>query len=145
MDEQQLIYHHLADALLLIHALFIAFVVFGLILITLGMLMKWQWTRNLWFRLTHMLAIGIVVIQAWLGIICPLTTWENSLREKAGDLTYAQSFIEYWLHKLIFYQAEPWVFTLAYSVFGLMVIASWYWFPPICNRSGEDTNKSIRH
>ena len=130
MNEQQL-YRHLADAILLMHSLFIAFFVFGLVLITLGMLMKWQWSRNLWFRLTHLLAVAIVVVQAWLGIICPLTTWENSLREKAGDFTYAQSFIEHWLHKLIFYQAEPWVFTLAYSVFGLLVIASWYWSPPI--------------
>ena len=133
MDGQPL-YRHLADGILIIHGLFITFVVFGLVLIILGMLMKWQWTRNLYFRVMHLLAIAIVVIQAWLGSICPLTSWENSLREKAGDSTYAQGFIEHWLHKLIFYQAEPWVFTLAYSVFGLLVIASWYWSPPVRKR-----------
>ena len=137
MDEKQL-YRHLADVVLMIHSLFIVFVVFGLILISLGMLMKWQWSRNLWFRLTHLLAIAIVVIQAWLGIVCPLTSWENSLRAKAGDSTYAQGFIEHWLHKLIFYQAESWVFTLVYSVFGLLVISSWYWSPPVYRSSGKE-------
>ena len=33
----------------------------------------------LWFRLVHLLAIGYVVAQAWLGQVCPLTTLELSL------------------------------------------------------------------
>ena len=105
-----------ADGLLIIHALFIAFVVFGLIFIIAGLVRGWRWTRNPWFRFIHLGAIGIVVIQAWLNIICPLTIWENSLRDKAGEATYAGSFIQHWLHKLIFYQAEAWVFTLLYRI-----------------------------
>lgn len=119
-----------ADALLIIHALFIAFVVFGLIGIIAGLVRGWRWTRNPWFRLAHLGAIGIVVLQSWLGMICPLTTWENNLREKAGEATYAGSFIQHWLHKLIFYQAEAWVFTLAYTVFGALVVLAWFLAPP---------------
>ena len=119
-----------ADGLLIIHALFIAFVVFGLILIIAGLARGWRWVRNPWFRFIHLGAIGIVVIQAWLNVICPLTVWENSLREKAGEATYAGSFIQHWLHKLIFYQAEAWVFTLSYSVFGTLVVLAWYLAPP---------------
>ena len=104
-----------ADGLLIIHALFIAFVVFGLIFIITGLVRGWRWTRNPWFRFIHLGAIGIVVIQSWLNVICPLTIWENNLREKAEQATYAGSFIRHWLHKLIFYQAEAWVFTLSYS------------------------------
>ena len=119
-----------ADTLLIIHALFIAFVVFGLILIIAGLAKGWRWVRNPWFRFIHLGAIGIVVIQAWLNVICPLTVWENSLREKAGEATYAGSFIRHWLHKLIFYQAEAWVFTLSYTVFGTLVVLAWYLAPP---------------
>ena len=119
-----------ADGLLIIHALFIAFVVFGLIFIIAGLVRGWRWIRNPWFRFIHLGAIGIVVIQAWLNIICPLTIWENSLRDKAGEATYAGSFIQHWLHKLIFYQAEAWVFTLSYTVFGALVVLAWYLAPP---------------
>ena len=119
-----------ADGLLIIHALFIAFVVFGLILIIAGLVRGWRWVRNPWFRFIHLGAIGIVVIQAWLNVICPLTVWENNLREKAGDATYAGSFIRHWLHKLIFYQAEAWVFTLSYTAFAALVVLAWYLAPP---------------
>ena len=119
-----------ADGLLIIHALFVAFVVFGLIFIITGLVRRWRWTRNPWFRFIHLGAIGTVVIQSWLNVICPLTIWENTLREKAGQATYAGSFIRHWLHKLIFYQAEAWVFTLAYSVFAALVVLAWYLAPP---------------
>ena len=119
-----------ADGLLIIHALFIAFVVFGLIFIITGLVRGWRWTRNPRFRFIHLGAIGIVVIQSWLNVICPLTIWENTLREKAGQATYAGSFIRHWLHKLIFYQAEAWVFALSYSVFAALVVLAWYLAPP---------------
>ena len=119
-----------ADGLLIIHALFIAFVVFGLIFIITGLVRGWRRIRNPWFRFIHLGAIGFVVIQSWLNVICPLTIWENTLREKAGQATYAGSFIRHWLHKLIFYQAEAWVFTLAYSVFAALVVLAWYLAPP---------------
>lgn len=127
---ERLIYQLMADGLLILHALLVAFVVFGLVLIIIGMLAKWQWTRNRWFRSLHLLAIIIVAAQAWLGVVCPLTTWEMYFREKAGEVAYAGSFIEYWLQRLIFFQAESWVFTLAYTLFGLSVIASWFFYPP---------------
>lgn len=129
MDER-LVYQIAADALLILHASIVAFVVFGLLLTVVGMLRRWQWTRNPWFRGLHLLAIGVVAAQAWLGVICPLTTWEMALRERAGDVVYTGSFIEYWLHRLIFFRADPWVFTLAYTTFGLAVAATWYYYPP---------------
>ena len=119
-----------ADALLIIHALFIGFVVFGLVFIIAGLVRGWRWVRNPWFRFIHLGAIGIVVIQSWLNIICPLTIWENNLREKAGAATYAGSFIQHWLHKMIFYQAEAWVFTSSYSIFGALVLLAWLLAPP---------------
>ena len=119
-----------ADGLLIVHALFIAFVVFGLVLIITGLVREWRWVRNPWFRFIHLGAIGIVVLQSWLNIICPLTIWENNLRQLAGQAGYSGSFIQHWLHKLIFYQAEAWVFTLTYTAFAALVVLAWYLVPP---------------
>ena len=36
--------------------------------------------RHLWFRLAHLTAIAVVVLQAWFGVICPLTTLEMTAK-----------------------------------------------------------------
>ena len=122
---QTTLYLLAADAILLLHVLFVAFVISGLLLISAGYFRGWAWVRNPWFRLAHILAIGVVVLQAWLGRICPLTIWEMALRKKAGDATYEGSFIGHWLQSLLYYDAPAWVFTVAYTGFGLLVVATW--------------------
>ncbi|WP_249976652.1 DUF2784 domain-containing protein [Vreelandella olivaria] len=116
----------LADTILIIHVLFVAFVVLGLFAVYIGYFLKWGWVRNRVFRITHLCAIGYVVGQAWLGAICPLTTWEMALRAEAGAATYSGSFIQYWLQSLLYYSAPEWVFVLVYTVFGSLVLASWF-------------------
>ncbi len=123
---QQTLYLILADAILILHVAFVAYVILGLVAIYAGYFMRWHWVRHYWFRLSHLLAIGIVVLQSWLGRICPLTIWEMSLREAAGDATYAGSFIQHWLQAILYYSAPEWVFILVYSVFGSLVVASWF-------------------
>ena len=86
-----------ADILLIIHVLFVIFVVAGLMLIFIGKMRHWRWVRWPLFRVVHFIGIGIVVMQSWLGVICPLTIWEMMLREKAGEVVYAGSFISHWL------------------------------------------------
>ena len=119
-----------ADGLLLLHAAFVAFVVLGLLLIIAGRFRQWSWVRNPWFRLAHLVAIGIVVLQSWLGIVCPLTTWENALRARAGAATYSGAFIAHWVENLLYYRAPEWVFIVAYTAFGIAVIVSWFWVRP---------------
>ena len=119
-----------ADAILALHALFVVFVVGGLVLIVSGGLSGWRWVRNIWFRVAHLVAIGVVVLQAWLGRICPLTTWEMALRADAGQGTYSGTFIGYWLGRLLYYDAPAWVFILAYTLFGLLVLFCWFWVRP---------------
>lgn len=116
----------LADSLLVLHVLFVCFVVFGLLAIYLGFCLKWAWVRNRIFRIVHLLAIGFVVLQSWLGMMCPLTVWEMALRTEAGSMTYSGSFIQHWLHKLLYYSAPDWVFITLYTVFGTLVLASWF-------------------
>lgn len=121
----------LADAVLVVHALFVAFVVVGQVVILAGLALGWAWVRGWRFRVAHLVAIGIVVGQAWLGVLCPLTILENALRARAGEAGYGTSFIQYWLHRVIFYEAEPWVFTAAYTAFGALVLATWAWGRPV--------------
>jgi len=122
--------HYLADTLLVTHFAFVLFVVFGLVLILLGKLRRWNWVRNPWFRIAHLCAIGVVVLESWLRIVCPFTRWEMELRQRVGDTGYPGSFIAHWLDRLLYYQAPEWVFTVCYTVFGAMVVASWFWVRP---------------
>jgi hypothetical protein len=124
------IYGLAADAVLLTHASFVAFVVIGQVLILAGLWRGWPWARNFRFRLAHLLAIGFVVLQSWLGVLCPLTILENTLRLQAGEAGYASSFIEHWLHRVIFYEAAPWVFTATYTAFAAAVAATWIYGRP---------------
>ena len=119
-----------ADAMLLLHVLFVAFVVIGLVLIFVGKLCRWSWVRSPLFRVMHLLAIGVVVVQAWFGVICPLTTFEMSLRARAGDAQYTGSFISHWLETILYYQAPTWVFAACYTAFGAVVVGSWFWVSP---------------
>lgn len=128
--ESLALYAFLADALLVTHVLFVAFIVLGLILVFIGKFLDWRWVRNPWFRIAHLLGIGFVVVQSWFGEICPLTTWEMALRSRGGEAVYHSSFITHWLQELLYYQAQPWVFIVCYTVFGALVLASWFFVRP---------------
>lgn len=128
----------LADTILVVHFLFVCFVVLGLVAIYLGYFLNWSWVRNRFFRIAHLLGIGIVVLQSWLGMICPLTTWEMALREAAGESVYVGSFIQHWLHHLLFFDAPQWVFMVLYTAFGALVLASWLVVRPRRWRKGSN-------
>jgi hypothetical protein len=119
-----------ADLLLIGHFLFVLFVLFGFALVLIGAALCWRWVRNPWFRLAHVVAIGVVTLQSWAGVICPLTTWEMALREGAGEGVYSGTFISHWLESLLYYRAPAWVFTVCYTMFALAVVASWFWVRP---------------
>ncbi len=120
----------LADLVLVVHVGIVAFVVLGQLLFVAGGLLKWAWVRSLWVRLAHLALMAFVIAQSWMGITCPLTIWEQLLRRQAGQAAYTESFIEHWLSRLIFFNAPGWVFVLAYTLFGALVLMTWWWVPP---------------
>ena len=130
MAPSTLVFRLAADAVLLVHALFVGFVVFGLATILAGKALRWSWVRNPWFRVAHVLAILVVAVQSWLGAICPLTTFEMMLRSRAGDTVYPGSFVAHWVEAILYYQAPPWVFAVCYTLFGAVVVGSWFWVRP---------------
>lgn len=116
----------LADLVLAAHVLIAAYNVLGLAVVWIGALVRWRFVGNRWFRGTHLAAMGIVVVEALLGLTCPLTAWENQLRVEAGQGGYAESFLSHWAGRFFYFDAPPALFTAAYlAFFGLMVLSAW--------------------
>jgi len=122
-------YVFLADVVLIAHFIYVMFVVVGLLLIWAGKFLKWQWVKLFLFRIAHLASIAFVAIISIFGIPCPLTILEGNLRLSGGVDFYNQSFIQYWLYKILFYEAPEEVFTLIYVVFAIMVGISFYFIP----------------
>ena len=116
----------MADVLLVVHFLIVAFIVGGLLLVWAGAALGWRWVRNPWFRYLHLGAIAFVAAEAALGIMCPLTVWEDMLR---GDVK-AESFVGRCVRYFLYYTAPQWVFTAAYVGWTLATLLTLWRVPP---------------
>jgi len=87
-----MLYSLFADLVLILHVIFIVFVVLG------GLLVLWQ-RRLAWLHIPCALW-GILI--EYLGWICPLTYLENDLRSAAGSRGYSGGFIDHYLVPLVF-------------------------------------------
>lgn len=109
----------LADAVLVLHALFIAFAVFG----GLFTFTKGHWKKPL---LTLHLACAAwaatVVIMGWT---CPLTPLEQQLRLAAGQQSYSSSFIEHYLLAVIYPEGLTRIVQIALGA-GVVVLMLWF-------------------
>ena len=131
MTPTQQCYLVLADLTLIVHFAFVAFVVIGLVAVWVGRIRGWAVVRNFWFRATHLAAIGVVAAESLAGFVCPLTSWEDRLRLLAGgEERYQGSFIEHWLHRVMFFDIDAKVFAVIYIVFFLAVALSLWLVPP---------------
>jgi hypothetical protein len=123
-----------ADAILVLHFLFVLFVVGGFACVLAGAALGWDWIRSRAFRLAHFCAIGLVAAESLLGIACPLTLWEDALRR--ADPAPA-GFLGRWLARLLYYDLPEWVFAAAYVAFALAVAAAWRLVPPRPAKGGS--------
>lgn len=120
-----------ADSIFILHFLFVAFIVLGLVFIWLGYLAKIKFIRNAKFRICHLIAMGIVVVESLIGMICPLTEWENSLRIKGGQgQVYEAGFVAEWLHKIIFFDLSLRTFIIIYILFFALLLFTFRIIPP---------------
>jgi hypothetical protein len=81
-----------ADLVVVVHAVFVAFVVFGSLLVV-------RWPRVTWL---HVPAAAWGVLTELTGWICPLTPLENYLRERSGSSIYQGEFIEHYLLPILY-------------------------------------------
>jgi hypothetical protein len=116
----------LADAVVAVHLLIVLFVVAGVPLVYLGVALRWSWVRSWRWRLLHLAAILFIAAESIFGISCPLTVWEDALRNRQSGT----GFIERWIDQLLFYDAPAWVFTAAYVGFAALVLITWAAVPP---------------
>jgi Protein of Unknown function (DUF2784) len=116
----------IADLVLVLHFLFVLFIVGGLAVVLAGA-RRWPWVRNRTFRIAHLAAIGFVVAESLFGIACPLTTLEDALR---GGSTPVRGCVGRWVAWLLYYDAPEWVLTAIYCAFALAVVWAWRAVPP---------------
>lgn len=126
------LYRLLADVVLTLHFGVVVFVVGGALAVLVGGKAGWAFVRRPLWRWAHLGAIAFVVLQTWLGADCPLTVLEVWLRVQGvgPGAGHAQSFIEYWVQRLLYYEAPGWAFGLVYSLFGALVLYLWWRYPP---------------
>jgi hypothetical protein len=108
--------HLLADALVVLHLAFIAFAVAG------GLLVLWR----RWWAVLHLPAVAWSAWTEFTGTLCPLTPWEQSLRQRAGEAGYAEGFVEHYLVPLIYPAALTPRVQIALGIFVLLVNAAIY-------------------
>ncbi|MGK6306826.1 DUF2784 domain-containing protein [Variovorax sp. DT-64] len=101
----------LADAVLLLHGLFILFVVAGGALV-------WRWPLA---ALLHLPAVAWAAWISWTGSDCPLTPLENSLRHAAGQTGYEGGFVQHYLLRLIYPEAMTREWQVGVGVFVVLL------------------------
>ena len=82
----------LADAVLLLHLVFIVFALAGGVLVLFRGYIAWL----------HLPAVAWAAYAEFTATICPLTPLENSLRKQAGQEGYDGGFVEHYLIPLIY-------------------------------------------
>jgi hypothetical protein len=124
-------YGLLADFIVIIHLFYVLFAVGGQVVILAGAVLAWKGIRNPLFRISHLVAVGLVAVEAAIGISCPLTLWEYDLRQLAGQTVDKDlSFIARLVRLVIFYNFPYQVFTSLHIAFGLLVVFTYILIPP---------------
>lgn len=128
----------LADFIVTVHLLIVAFIVLGEVAVLIGWWRKWEWPRKPWLRWGHLAAIALVIFFGFALGNCPLTEWEFNLRASTGQSPEQGSFVGRFLHHVLFLDLPDWVFMPMYVAFGLLVAATMYWYPPRKRKDPKD-------
>ncbi|HEX8773119.1 MAG TPA: DUF2784 domain-containing protein [Pyrinomonadaceae bacterium] len=132
-------YGLLADLVVAIHIAYVAYIIVGMALILVGLKRKWNWTSNLWFRLSHLAAILIVILELIFKTTCPLTLLELKFRSLAGQPVTEATFVE----RLMYYILSGWLpgsFTNSIYVVVALVIAVTFVISPPRWRQGKQSS-----
>ena len=130
-------YRILADALVVIHFLWILFMLIGFFMTLWAVIGRRLFRRcrrflDRWvFRTVHLCGILFVVAVAALGRYCPLTIWEYQLRLRYDpDLIYPGDFIARYVERLVYPSVPPWAIFIPTVFVGVFTLAAFVLFPP---------------
>ena len=116
----------IADIVLIIHFCIVVFITSGFILIPIGYKLDWSWIENTQYRIIHGGLMAFITLETLIGITCPLTSLENSLR----GIYQSQTFVGYWVKQIIYWNFPSQIFLVLYCVFLGWTIFMWKLFPP---------------
>ena len=122
-----------ADAVMTLHLALVLFVIAVPLLLPFGWRRGRRWARGWMLRAIHLVVLGVVVAQSWVGALCPLTVWEQRLRAASGGASWQGDFIAHWIEALLYVSAPVWAFALVYTLFLAGVVAVNWCFPPASN------------
>lgn len=115
-----MVYRGLADLIVVIHLAFVLFAVLGGFLVL-------KWKRCAWIHVPTVVWAALIEFVGW---VCPLTPFENWLRERGGAIAYRSGFVEHYILPLLY----PTVLTRSLQIaLGLLVlilnlvIYGWVW------------------
>ena len=117
----------IADIVLMFHFAIIFFITFGFFLIPIGYSLGWIWIKNSKLRKCHCGMMIFVTFETILGITCPLTLIENSLR----GINESTSFISYWINQIIYWNFPNQLFIVLYCICLVWTFLIWKIFPPM--------------
>jgi hypothetical protein len=120
----------IADIVLVSHFAIVIFITFGFFLIPIGYKSNWVWVKNLKLRICHCGMMTFITLESLLGITCPLTLFENSLR----GVSETASFISYWIYQIIFWDLPSQFFIILYCFALAWTFLLWRLFPPIIKK-----------
>ena len=109
----------LADLVVALHFVVVAFSLGGAIAILIGWIRSWEWVRRPVLRLFH---LGVVAAVALQQELCFLTEWELALRERAGKGIEEASFIGRLIHDWLFVEVDLVTLQRIYITFGVLVL-----------------------
>ena len=116
----------IADIVLILHFGFVIFITSGFFIIPIGYRLNWKWIINRKLRLFHFGMMAFVTLETLLGITCPLTVIENTIR----DVNQGSLFVSYWIRQLIYWDVPKFVFLILYNLFLVWTLLLWKLCPP---------------
>lgn len=129
--------HLLANLIAAVHIGYFLFIVLGTIAILAGPRLGWTWIRNLPFRLLHLAAVYVVLIEEVFGIACPLSVMQWGLRSAGGAGPEATAGLGGILDGLLFRTIPGWALDTLYWSAGVGLLLLLYLVPPHWRRKSH--------
>ena len=115
-----------SEIFLLFHFFIFLFMILSFFLLALGYYQKWEWVKNRYYRLIHLILMGIIFIETILGFMCPLTILENFLR---NDIEINNKITQI-IHQIMYWDLPTYQFIILYLLSLLYLIFLWFFFKP---------------